>query len=277
MDLDRLRSFLHVAETGSFSLAASVLNVTQSTISSRIQALEAELGQTLFHRGRGGTEMSRAGAEFQPHAHRIVRAWEQARQQLALPQGYHAIFRLGGPVALWDGVISRWVAWMRVHAPGVALHLEGSYSDVLLDQISSGLLDAGIMYTPRHRADIVIEPLAQEELVLVRHPAMPGPWHSHYVMIDWGEEFSTAHARAFPGIQPPIVTVGLGVLGIRYIQDLQAAGYVASATALPLLARGELTRVPDAPVFTRPVHVAYAAQPRTPALLAQALGGGYEA
>lgn len=273
MDLDRLRSFLQVVDTRSFSLAAAALNVTQSTISGRIQGLEAELGQVLFRRGRAGVQLTPAGHALQSHARRIVQTWEQARQQVTLPPGFHDSFRLGGPVALWDGVITRWVAWMREQAPAVALHLEGSYSDVLFDQLSAGLLDAGIMYQPRYRADVVVEALLPEELVLVRHARMTMPWQSNYVLIDWGEEFATAHIQAFPGIQPPAVTAGLGVLGIRYILDLQASGYVPSSTALNFIRRGDLVLVEGAPRFTRMVYVAYPTQSRNPALLATALSG----
>ena len=42
---DRLRSFLEIADAGSFNIAADRLHVTQSTISSRIQRLAAEVGQ----------------------------------------------------------------------------------------------------------------------------------------------------------------------------------------------------------------------------------------
>ena len=61
MNLDAIRSFLHVSETGSFSVAAQRLGVMQSTISGRIQALEEELGCLLFSRGRGGAELTPAG------------------------------------------------------------------------------------------------------------------------------------------------------------------------------------------------------------------------
>ncbi len=273
MDLDRLRSFLVVADTRSFSLAAAALHVTQSTISGRIQALELELGQILFRRSRAGVEPTPAGQALQPHARRIVQTWEQARQQVALPAGFHDIFRLGGPVALWDGVIARWVAWMRERAPAVALHLEGSYSDVLFDQLSAGLLDAGIMYLPRRRADIVVEALMPEELVLVRHARMTEPWQSNYVQIDWGEEFAIAHTQAFPDIPRPAVTAGLGVLGIRYILDLRASGYVPISAAGGPIRRGELVLVDGAPRFERLVYVVYPAQPRNPDLLATALEG----
>ena len=71
-------------ETGSFSLAAASLNVTQSTMSSRIQGLEAELNVVLFVRGRGGAALTPEGAELQAPARQIIQIWEQIRQRLAL-------------------------------------------------------------------------------------------------------------------------------------------------------------------------------------------------
>ena len=47
MDTENLRSFLEVAEHGSFTVAASRLNLAQSTVSARIRGLEEQLGRRL--------------------------------------------------------------------------------------------------------------------------------------------------------------------------------------------------------------------------------------
>ncbi|WP_158745979.1 LysR family transcriptional regulator [Acidisphaera sp. L21] len=264
MDLDRLRSFIQIIETGSFSLAAASLNVTQSTISSRIQGLEAELGQTLFSRGRGGADLTPAGIELQTHARRIIQIWEQARQGVALPQGYHAVFRLGAPVSLWDGVIARWVDWMRHNAPGVALYLGGSYSDGLFEQVSNGLLDVALLYSPRYRDHVIVEPLMTEELMLVRHPHMAGEWFDNYALVDLGEEFAVSHTQAFADMPPPSVTVSVGALALRYVLDLKGSCYLPARAANPLVAKGDLVVVAEAPRFTRQIYAVYPAQPRNP-------------
>ncbi len=83
MDLDRLKSFIQVIETGSFSLAAAALDVTQSTMSSRIQALEAELQVVLFKRGRGGATLTEAGKQLEGPARQIIQIWAQVSQRIA--------------------------------------------------------------------------------------------------------------------------------------------------------------------------------------------------
>ena len=54
MNLEHIRTFLEVAATGNFNRAADNLNVTQSTVSARIKALEDELGLALFARSHKG-------------------------------------------------------------------------------------------------------------------------------------------------------------------------------------------------------------------------------
>ena len=54
MDITLARTFLMVAETGSFIEAARRMNVTQSTVSARIKVLEGQLGRPLFERSKIG-------------------------------------------------------------------------------------------------------------------------------------------------------------------------------------------------------------------------------
>ncbi|WP_434106166.1 LysR family transcriptional regulator [Paraburkholderia caffeinilytica] len=273
MNLDAVRSFLDVAETGSFSLAAARVSVMQSTVSGRIQSLEDELGCLLFNRGRSGAELTPAGQEFRAYAEKIVQTWDQARQQVALPPGYSGIFRFGGPVALQDRLSVAWVLWMKEHAPGIALQLEGGYSDVLTENLSSGILDAAIMYLPRRRSGLVIEELLQENLVPVQHPELSGSWHEQFVSVDWGHDFRASYSQAFPGAPAPALSVGLGALGLQYVLALKGAAYLPLGLVAPLLADGRLSEVPEAPVFRRPIYLVYPSRSRSPELLEVALSG----
>ena len=113
MNTEYLRSFLEVAANGSFSIAATRLNLAQSTVSARIRGLEENLGQTLFLRESDGIKLTGAGRQFLHHASTILRAWEQARQDIAVPEGYEALLRLTAPVNFWDRIITCWLPWMR--------------------------------------------------------------------------------------------------------------------------------------------------------------------
>ena len=63
-------------------------------------------------------------------------------------RGYRTILALGAQVSLWDRLILKWMPRMREKAPDIALRVEADYSISLMRQLSDGLLDIGVMYTP---------------------------------------------------------------------------------------------------------------------------------
>ena len=77
MSLDQLKLFLAVANTGSFSRAAQVSDVTQSAISKRIFQLELQLGHRLFDRHGRGATLTDAGRVLVRHAESLLRDADQ--------------------------------------------------------------------------------------------------------------------------------------------------------------------------------------------------------
>ena len=61
MDTEHMREAITLAESGSFSRAASKLFMTQSSLSRHVSALERELGMALFDRTASGVEATEAG------------------------------------------------------------------------------------------------------------------------------------------------------------------------------------------------------------------------
>ena len=275
MNIEHMRTFLEVAATANFNRAAERLNVSQSTVSARIRALEEQLDRRLLVRARSGAELTAAGRQFQRHALTAVRAWQQARQQIALPEGLRTALGIGIQVNLWERLIPAWLGWMRAQAADVALRVEADYSDSLARQLVDGLLDVGVMYVPRTTPGLVIEPLLDERLILVAtepRTVRAGSLED-YVLVHWGDDFQAAHARAFPEMLAPTIAVGLGAIGLRTILDHGGSGYFLESTVRHLIARRRLHRVADAPVFRRPAYLVYPANPVDPELLQLALEG----
>ncbi len=275
MKIEHLKTFLEIAATGNFIRAAERLNVTQSTASARIKALEDQLGQPVFQRSHAGAELTPAGRQLQRYALTVVRAWEQARQEIALPAGFRRTFGIGAQVSLWERLIVKWLPWMRARQPDVALRAEADYSFSMMRQIADGLLDVGVMYRPRTRPGLVIEALMEERLVLVstRPRKLSEGWVEDYVYVDWGDTFRAGHNEAFPQMETPALSVGLGALGLQYILENGGAGYFPLRVVRPLLADKKLYRVAKAPVFRRPAFVVYPANPADRDVLETALDG----
>ncbi|MEU7701247.1 LysR family transcriptional regulator [Streptomyces sp. NPDC015492] len=78
MDLDAVRTFLAVVDSGRFRDAAAELAVTQQAVSKRIAALERELGVRLLARTARGAEVTIDGQAFLPHARALLHAEARA-------------------------------------------------------------------------------------------------------------------------------------------------------------------------------------------------------
>jgi DNA-binding transcriptional LysR family regulator len=258
MNIDLARTFLEIAETGNFNKAAERLDVTQSTVSMRIKALEDEIGRPLFVRSKLGTELTAAGLQFRRYASTLVRVWEQARHDIALPPGFRAVLTVGGQFSLWDRMLLRWIPWMRTAMPDVALKVEVGLSEGLMRQLSEGLIDIGVMYSPLSRPGLITEKLLEERIVLVSTtPRQLSQWDASYVFVDWGAEYRAAHAQTYPDLATPAVSVGLGALGLQHILANGGFGYLPMRVVRPYIQDGRLSLVPEAAEFRRSAYMTY--------------------
>lgn len=257
MDIEFARTFLAVAAAGNFVGAAQRLYVTQSTVSARIQALELQLGATLFRRGRGGAELTPAGRRFLRHAKTLVQTLEQAKHDVGLPAGFRGSLALSGRIALWDGFLPRWVAQMRQAHPDISLRLEVGFEEGIMQGLIQGTVDVGVMYTPESRPGLGIERLFEEVLVLVSsEPDRPWP-DPGYIHMDWGTEFHAQFTTSFPEMPPSAITANIGWLVMQQILHCGGSGYFPLRMTRELVAEGQLWEVKRAPSFTLPAYMVY--------------------
>jgi DNA-binding transcriptional LysR family regulator len=87
MDTANLQAFIKVAETGSFSMAARQLFITQPAVSKRISQLEQQLGSQLLDRSGKRILLTQTGRLLESHARRILNDIQALRQQIADMEG----------------------------------------------------------------------------------------------------------------------------------------------------------------------------------------------
>jgi len=266
MDIDQARTFLAINAHGSFLEAARRLHLTQSTVSARIRRLEDELGVRLFVRKRAGASLTPAGRRFLQHAKRLVLTAEQARDEVGLPGRYRASLHVGGRIALWEGFLPQWVGWLRRTATDVAVRSEIGFEEDLMRRLVEGTLDLALMYTPTHSAGLVIEPLFEDQLVLVSRRADQRELDEDYVYVEWGPAFYAQHAQSYPQLERPAQVVNIGWLGVQLILHNGGSCFLPLRMAEPLLAAGHLHRVPDSPEYRQPVYAVYARDSDHPVL-----------
>jgi DNA-binding transcriptional LysR family regulator len=258
MDTELAKTFLTVVAAGNFVGAAERLHVSQSTVSTRIQTLEEQLGCTLFVRNKAGTTLTPAGRQFQRHASALVRTVEQARHDIGMPEGVTASLVVGGRIGLWEAFLLRWLPQMQAANPHISIRAESGLEPELMQGLIEGRIDIGVMYTPQSRPGLKVEKLFEERLVMVSTDAgATAEPQAGYVYVDWGPEFYARHSVFFPGFGAPLLTANIGWLGLQHILTNGGSGYFPLRTVHAHLEAGDLHAVEGAPEFSMPAYVVF--------------------
>ena len=146
IDLVKLRQALVLAETGSFTVAAENLHISQSALSRSIRALEEDCGIRLFDRGRRGAAPTIEGREFLRFGRETYAAalrLEALGHNLAAGEAGDVTIGLGASVAhvvLPDLLVRAAEAW-----PGLSLIVRTAPADILLEEVTGGECDFAAM------------------------------------------------------------------------------------------------------------------------------------
>ena len=168
MDLRQLRYFVTIAELGSFTAAASRLNIVQSALSRQIANLEADLGASLFYRDGRRLRLAPAGERLKTAAEKILLEVEdlrvivqQCNDEVAGPVG------LGAHPSDGDVILPR--IFNRIHAdfPGIQLDPVQAMTAVLQEMLLKGRLDFAILTFPDPLPGLDVDPIAREHVYLV--------------------------------------------------------------------------------------------------------------
>ncbi len=168
MDFRQIRAFVQVAELGSFTRAAAVLQVAQPALSRQVRALEVELRQPLFVRNGRGVTLTEAGTRLLAHGRGILQQVERARQDLADPAGAVAgLLSIGLPPSLSRTLTAPLVAAFRSRFPRATLTVVEGLSTYALEWLEQGRIDCAVVYNATPSATVDLQPVTDEQLFLV--------------------------------------------------------------------------------------------------------------
>ena len=168
MDLKQLEYFVHVAELGSFTRAASFLSIAQPALSRQVRALEVELRQTLFERNGRGVTLTEAGSRLLAHGRGILQQVERARLDMEDHRGA-ATGRLvlALPPSVSRTLTTPLVAAFRTRFPKATLSVVEGLSTYVLEWLAIGRVDCAVVYNVAPSAAIDLLPVLDEQLYLV--------------------------------------------------------------------------------------------------------------
>jgi DNA-binding transcriptional LysR family regulator len=166
--LRQMRALVALAKTGSFTLAADHLNLTQSALSGQIKELEQTLGVRVVERTTRKAQLSELGRELTPLFEKMLQDLDRAMADIAsrkaLKQG---MVRIAAPQMLSCTLLPEAIAAYRARYPDVQVRLADSPVEQVSARVFSGEVDFGIGPERDATTEIEAQPLFEMPFVVV--------------------------------------------------------------------------------------------------------------
>jgi LysR family nitrogen assimilation transcriptional regulator len=293
MNLRQLEYFVHVAELGSFSKAALVLDIAQPALSRQVRALETDLRETLLLRNGRGVVLTEAGQRLFEHGVAILQQVQQAREDMGAQRDQPVgRITIGLPPTISRQLTLPLIDGFRRRLPKARLAIVEGLSSHIVEWIATGRVDVGLMYNPEAQPALEITPVLEEPLYLVS-PAIGAAERQRTATAGTGL-LPLAELRHYPLVMPErshairkLVETQAALTGLKLeicwevssvasIIDLVCAGYghaVLTESAVATSGRADQLRARQLsqPQLTTVVCLAISAHKRPTPLIRQAM------
>lgn len=192
MEFSQLRTFVTLASTRHFGMAAERLRIAQPHVSRRIKQLEEDLKVTLFHRDRKNVRLTLAGEAFLPEAVKLLKMTETARRKAIVgAQGKAGKLNIGVISAALLGPLPSILADFHRQFPEISLHFVDNItpSMALLQALSEGGTDVVFAHPPvRLIGDFASRTIVRDTLVAVLASSHPLALRNQLSLIELADE-----------------------------------------------------------------------------------------
>jgi LysR family hydrogen peroxide-inducible transcriptional activator len=166
MELEQLRHFLKVAETGNFTRAAEAVGLSQPALSRSIARLEEELGQPVFERQTRQVTLTDAGRSLHARAQQIVALADDAKAEIC-DDGQTGRIRVGAIPTIAPFFLPEFLRDLCRRFPRATVIVEEETTGDLLHKLADGVIDLALLVRPVEAKYLQMEDLFEEELLLV--------------------------------------------------------------------------------------------------------------
>lgn len=176
MDLKQLECFVRVAEFGSFTKAAAVLNISQSVVSRQVRQLEVELQEHLLTRNGRGVLLTGSGQRLFEHGKGILRQVQVAREDLREQRDtLSGKVVIGLPPSISRRHTVALVTEFRRRFPNCILGIKEGLTHSVREWLLLGRLDFALLFNPGQNAQLQYEHIHSEPLMLIgsQHSDLP--------------------------------------------------------------------------------------------------------
>lgn len=168
LDLSDLKLVVSIADAGSVTQGARHASLALGSASERLKSIEDDLGVTLFSRHPRGVSLTESGEILVRHARDLLLRHEQLRTELgAYIKGVKGKVRLYGNTSAMAGFLPvRLATWLSEH-PDVTIELEERSSADIVNNISNGIAEVGLVSDAVDPCGLTLEPVADDRLALI--------------------------------------------------------------------------------------------------------------
>ena len=258
MQIVLIETFLDLMETRNFNRTAERLNITQSTVTHRINALEAMFARKLFARNKGGTQPTAAGLRFLDHAKALQHQWHEATRAVETAGAYERSMRIGLQHDLAANYAGDWLAAVRRELPATSIYLEVDYSNQMNRDLGAGEIDLAILFTPHYLPDLSYERIGEVryEMVSNKVTQIADVKPEDYIQAVYSPPFDRLHRQAHPDLSTAPSPSGETTAILALMQKLGGSAFVMEPDARRLLRTGAASRVAGAEPIAQSVYAA---------------------
>lgn len=178
MNIQDLKAFIAVVETGSIVAASAEINLTQPGITRRIQNLEDSLGIALLDRQSKPLKPTAAGREAYEHGRRVLRSLDDLKAGVSPEGPIRGEFRLGVMPYLSEAALAFPLDRLRSRFPELTLQVVSGWSLRLVEQVARSQLDAAAVCLPygvNPPDELIAENLGSHSVLLIAAPSLGVP------------------------------------------------------------------------------------------------------
>jgi LysR family transcriptional regulator, hydrogen peroxide-inducible genes activator len=162
-----LRAFVAVAEKQHFGSAATILGLSQSTLSQALAALEAGVDTRLVERSTRRVRVTTEGMQLLPFAQAVVEAMEAFTAAAAgAADPLQGSMRLGLIPTVAPYVLPAVLAGLARRQPALTLRVIEDQTERLLAALRDGALDAALIALPADAVGVIEIPIYEEDFLL---------------------------------------------------------------------------------------------------------------
>ncbi|MDM0011523.1 LysR family transcriptional regulator [Variovorax sp. J22P168] len=254
--LDLIKTFREVASHGSFSRAATRLDVSKATVSKYIAELETRLGVRLLNRSTRAVSLTDAGALLLERSKPMMELFEltqaEVQERASKPAGR---LRISAPAGAGQGDLPKALGQFMGFYPDVSISLE--LTNRTIDMAEDGI-DLALHFGPIEDENLIVRKLARRNLLVCaspiywkKHgkPTHPGELSTHDALTQsrqgqhphWrfevdGKPFDVAvKSRMDATESAPLIQVAMQGFGVIYMADMLVQPHIDQGELVPVL------------------------------------------